>query len=178
MNQINSRVSSNVTNNFRYRRMKSESVLTSELQCKASLVRGWSTSESVLAQGEKLFDIHGIDHACDVINILITNNWRLSQSTAEQHRSVHTIDLVERQIDHISRCVHISVPNRATDCTSSHEVAFWMEPGWAGNGSRFDPTAHSFRLAKQCEQTCEVLYSLILITLACKPFVSRFVTHF
>ena len=39
--------------------MKSESVLTSELQCKASLVRGWSTSESVLAQGEKLFDIHG-----------------------------------------------------------------------------------------------------------------------
>jgi len=104
--------------------MKRESVLTSELQCKASLVRGWSTSESVLAQGEKLFDIHGIYHACDVINILITNNWRLSQSTAEQHRSVHTIDLVERQIDHISRCVHISVPNRATECTSSHEVTF------------------------------------------------------
>ena len=104
--------------------MQSESVLTSELQCKASLVRGWPTSESVLAQGEKLFDIHGTYHACDVINIPITNNWRFSQSTAEQHRSVQTIDLVERQIDHISRCVHISVPNRATDCTSSHEVAF------------------------------------------------------
>jgi hypothetical protein len=52
------------------------------------------------------------------------------------------------------------------------EVLFWMEPGWAGNGSRFDPTAHNFRLAKQFEQTCEVLHSLILITSACKPFVS------
>jgi hypothetical protein len=40
--------------------MKSQSVLTSELPRKASLVRGWSTSESVLAQGEKLFDIYGI----------------------------------------------------------------------------------------------------------------------
>src|ERR1700731_638285 len=124
MNQINSRVSSNVTKNFCYGRMKSESVLTSELQYKASLVRWWSTSESVLAQGEKLFDIHGTYHACDVINILITNNWQFSQSTAEQDRSVQTIDLVQRQIDHISRCVHISVPNRATYCTYSHKVAF------------------------------------------------------
>ena len=104
--------------------MKSKSVLTSELQCKASLVRGWPTSESVLAQGEKLFNIQGIYHACDVINILITNNWRFSQSTAEQHRSVHTIDFVERQIDHISRCVHINVQNGATECTSLHEVTF------------------------------------------------------
>jgi hypothetical protein len=102
---------------------------------------------------------------------------RLSQSTAEQHRSVHTIDLVERQIDHISRCVHISVPNRATECTSSHEVTFLDGTRLGRNGSRFDPTAPNFRLAKQFEQTCEVLYSLILITLACKPFVSRFVTH-
>jgi hypothetical protein len=87
----------------------------------------------------------------------------LSQSAAEQHRLVHTIDLVERQIDHISRCVPISVPNCVTECTSSHEWLFLIEPGWAGNGSRFDPTAHNFRLAKQFEQTCEVLYSLILI---------------
>ena len=98
------------------------------LELAVSLRRGWSTSASVLAQGEKLFEIHGIYHAFDVINILITNNWRLSQWTAEQHRSVHTIDLLERQIDHISRCVHISVSNRATECTSSHKVAFWMEP--------------------------------------------------
>jgi hypothetical protein len=74
----------------------------------------------------------------------------LSQSTVEQHRSVHTTGLVERQIDHIYRCVHISVLNRATECTSSHEVTFfWMEPGWAGDGSRFDPTAHNFQLAKR-----------------------------
>src|ERR1700758_5492366 len=104
--------------------MKSESVLTSDLKCKASPVRGSSTSESVIAEGLKLFDIHTIYHACDVINILMTNSWRFSQSIAEQHRSVHTINLVERQIDHISGCVHISVPDRATDCTSSHEVAF------------------------------------------------------
>ena len=31
---------------------------------------------------------------------------------------------VECQIDHISRCVHISVPNHATKCTSSDEVTF------------------------------------------------------
>jgi hypothetical protein len=102
--------------------MKSEPVLTSELKCKASFVRELSTSKSALAQRENLFDIHGIYHACDVINIHITNNWRFSQSTAEHHRWVDTIDLVEREIVHISLCIQISVPNRSIHCTFSHEV--------------------------------------------------------
>jgi hypothetical protein len=101
----------------------------------------------------------------------------LSQSAAEQRRLVHTIDFVERQIDHISRCVPTLFQIVRQSVHLRTKWLFLMEPGWAGNGSRFDPTAHNFRLAKQFEQTCEVLYSLILITLACKPFVSRFVTH-
>jgi hypothetical protein len=58
----------------------------------------------------------------------------LSQSTAEQHRSVQTIGLVESQTDHISRCVHLSVPNRAIECTSSQKFYF----GWNPVGQEMD----------------------------------------
>jgi hypothetical protein len=55
---------------------------------------------------------------------------------------------------------------------------FWirMEPGWAVNGSRFDPTAHNFT-SKAVWANLRGVVLVDIDNLACKHFVSRFFTH-